>query len=178
MSALVPGTVLASLVAAGRVPDPYFGLVNDELLIDAGDAGGLEAYTFWYRATMRPPPVAHRSGARTFLDLRGINYTADVWVNSINVTAAAPLIGMFMRHRLDVTDLVRPGRRNVLAIGCILPIHQASLPTAKACLSRRERVARSPWDPRVGRNVVNQVSAGWDFWQPVRTTPASGTTWR
>lgn len=165
-TALVPGTVLATLVAAGEVPDPYFGLNNGKI-IDAGDPGGLDAYTFWYRTPLRVPASPASSGGRVFLDLRGINYRAWVYVNGVDLTVAGPLTGMFLRHRLEISDLARAGERNVLAVRVrppdppAVPVTSEFLPAGTSC-----QVLSGPRE--IGRSVVNQVSAGWDFWQPLR----------
>ena len=58
---------------------------------------------------------ARAGPGRTFLDLRGVNYTAEVYLNGIHVNCPGPLTGMFLRHRLDVTDRP-PWRANILAV--------------------------------------------------------------
>ena len=168
-NALVPGTALATLVAAEVAPDPYFGLNNSqEKIKDAGDSGGLDAYTFWYRAPLPVLPHPSVRGGRVFLDLLGINYRAWVYVNGVALKPEeAPLVGMFLRHRLDITDVVRPGEHNLVAVRVQPPDPPASPktsdnePAGTSC-----QVFNGPKE--IGRSVVNQVSAGWDFWQPVR----------
>jgi mannosylglycoprotein endo-beta-mannosidase len=164
--ALVPGTALATLVAAHQVSDPYYGLNNLEIT-DAGEPGGLDAYTFWYRAPLRVPANARAGGGRVFLDLRGVNYRAWVYVNGVALTpAAGPLVGMFLRHRLDISDVVRPGRRNLVAVRVRPPDPPAAPATSEFVPAGSSCQADGPRE--IGRSVVNQVSAGWDFWQPVR----------
>lgn len=46
IDAVVPGTVLATLVKNKLVPDPFYGLEN-EAILDIGDSGR-EYYTFWF----------------------------------------------------------------------------------------------------------------------------------
>ncbi len=54
------------------------------------------------------------SGRRVWLQLDGINYTADIWVNGKQV---GTLAGMFQRGTYDITSLVTPGSsQNALAI--------------------------------------------------------------
>jgi mannosylglycoprotein endo-beta-mannosidase len=171
--ALVPGTVLATLVAAGVVRDPYYDLNNRDI-IDAGDPGGLDAYTFWYRAPLQVPAGATEQGGRVFLAFHGINYEARVYLNGVELTPAdAPLVGMFLRHRLDVTDVVQPGRSNLVAVLVrppdppAVPAVAMFLPAGTSC-QQTNPPAGPPAPLEIGRSVVNQVSAGWDFWQPVR----------
>jgi mannosylglycoprotein endo-beta-mannosidase len=167
LKASVPGTALATLVAAEEVPDPYYGL-NNRGIKDAGVLGGLDAYTFWYRAPLPVPSDSAVRGGRVFLDLLGINYRAWVYINGIALTPEeAPLIGMFLRHRLDITDVVRPGEHNLVAV-----LVQPPDPPAIPKTSDNEPAGTScqvfDGPKEIGRSVVNQVSAGWDFWQPVR----------
>ncbi|CAK9163376.1 unnamed protein product [Ilex paraguariensis] len=51
MEAVVPGTVLATLVKNKVVPDPFYGLEN-EAIIDIADSGR-EYYTFWFFTTFQ-----------------------------------------------------------------------------------------------------------------------------
>ncbi|MCK4989005.1 MAG: glycoside hydrolase family 2, partial [Bacteroidales bacterium] len=46
MEAVVPGTVLTTLLHNKKVPDPFFGL-NNELIPDIYETGA-EYYTFWF----------------------------------------------------------------------------------------------------------------------------------
>jgi mannosylglycoprotein endo-beta-mannosidase len=164
--AVVPGTALATLVAAKLVPDPYIGLNNSSQTIkDAGDTGGLDAYTFWYRAPLPALPDPAVRGGRVFLDLLGVNYRAWVYVNGVALKPA-PLVGMFLRHRLDITDVVRPGEHNLVAVLVQPPDPPAVPDTRKNPAGTSCQVDDGPRE--IGRSVVNQVSAGWDFWQPVR----------
>src|SRR5262245_24361675 len=112
--AIVPGTVLTTMLANRRIPDPYFGLNNYDIL-DAHDVGGLEAYTWWFRTRVDVPRDALRGGKRAVLEFRGINYAADAYLNGLPLTPE-PWKGMFLRRQVDVTPLLRPGESNVLAV--------------------------------------------------------------
>lgn len=52
---------------------------------------------------------------RVALELDGITYRADVWVNGTKVAAADSLYGTFRRHTLDITPFVKKGD-NTLAL--------------------------------------------------------------
>jgi mannosylglycoprotein endo-beta-mannosidase len=163
--AVVPGTALATLVAAGEVPDPYIGL-NNLVIRDAGDPGGLDAYTFWYRAPLPVLPDSAVRGGRVFLDLLGVNYRSTVYVNGVALTP--PLVGMFLRKRFDITDVVRPGEHNLVAV-LVQPPDPPGMPELDTSRDPAGTSCQVDDGPReIGRSVVNQVSAGWDFWQPVR----------
>jgi hypothetical protein len=55
--AIVPGTVLNSLVANGVYPEPYFGLNNahERKLIPDISETGRDFYTYWFRTEFAVP---------------------------------------------------------------------------------------------------------------------------
>ncbi|MEO3778719.1 hypothetical protein ABGB16_18080 [Micromonospora sp. B11E3] len=65
--ARVPGSVLADLLAAGRVPDPYVG--TQSLLSE-----WVPQRTWVYRTRLRTPGLA--PSERAFLEFDGIDYSA------------------------------------------------------------------------------------------------------
>jgi hypothetical protein len=75
--AIVPGTVLNSLVANGVYPEPYFGMNNkrEEKKIPDISEVGPAFYTYWFRTTFSIPKSFE--GRRVWLQLDGINYLAD-----------------------------------------------------------------------------------------------------
>lgn len=105
IDATVPGTVLASYVAAGVVPDPLFGdnqLQISEWYFNTG---------FWYRREF-VVPESYR-GRNIQLNLKGINWKAVVYVNG---HCLGEIEGAFTRAAFDVTGLARPGEKSVLAV--------------------------------------------------------------
>ena len=117
LPAAVPGTVLGSYLAAGAVPDPWYGDQNSQI--------SEEFFTrndFWYRIDF----VAPRSvpGKRTWLNFDGINWKADVHLNGASV---GRIDGVFMRSRFDVTSLLRMGS-NSLAVLIHKVAHSAPVP--------------------------------------------------
>jgi hypothetical protein len=98
--AVVPGTVLTTLLANHRVPDPYIGL-NNTKIPDASE--GIERYTYWFRARLDVPSEALKDGRRALMEFRGINYTADVYLNGVRLTPEEGWKGMFLRRQVDVT---------------------------------------------------------------------------
>ena len=121
--AVVPGTVLTTLVEAGVYPDPYVGLNNalSAGLIPDAHRDGRETYHVWYRAEVEAPPS--QPDGRVWLRLDGVNYRAHVWMNGRPVGG---LEGMFQRGLYDVTGHVRPGR-NALAVRVEPPDHPGGL---------------------------------------------------
>jgi beta-galactosidase len=64
----------------------------------------------WYRRHVRVPELA---GRRWFLQFDAASIVAQVWVNGV---AVGQHRGAFARFRLDVTDLVRAGEDNLIAV--------------------------------------------------------------
>jgi exo-1,4-beta-D-glucosaminidase len=109
----VPSTVLAALVANGVYPDPFAG---DNL---RGIPREPFQSSWWYRTEVELP--ADFAGQTVFLDLEGVNYKANVWLNGQLVAGADQVIGTFTRHEFDVTALVRTSGANALAIETFMP---------------------------------------------------------
>lgn len=115
-NATVPGTVLTTLVDQGVYPDPYWGL-NNLLIPDT-----LCRMDWWYRNSFEIP--RSDKGKRVKLLLNGINYKAEVWFNH---QLLGTMTGAFERGEFDITSLVAPGQKNVLAVH-ILPPNNPGIP--------------------------------------------------
>ncbi|MBE7216873.1 MAG: glycoside hydrolase family 2 [Caulobacteraceae bacterium] len=111
-AAVVPGTVLTTLVARGVYPDPAYGL-NNLAIPDT-----LARHDWWYRTELDAP--ADLAGKRTELVFQGVNYASEVWLNGERLGGTT---GAFVRGRFDVTGRLRPGARNVLAVRVSPPPH-------------------------------------------------------
>ncbi len=108
--AVVPGTVLTTLVGCGVYPDPYYGLNNMEI------PDTLCRMDWWYRVEFDIPKEKARQ--RASLIFNGINYRAEVWFNQQRLGSMA---GAFIRGCFDITGLVHTDRPNVLAVRIIPP---------------------------------------------------------
>jgi mannosylglycoprotein endo-beta-mannosidase len=104
-AATVPGTVLTTLVNNGVYPEPLYG-ENMRAIPES-----LNKTSYWYRTTFAVP-AAYR-GRHAWLHFGGINYTAEIWVNGREV---GTMRGAFIRGDFDISELVKPGRRAVLAV--------------------------------------------------------------
>jgi exo-1,4-beta-D-glucosaminidase len=176
----VPSTVLRALVANGIYPDPYVGM-NNMRIPDASDEfnrkfelgrfshlpGGANPWSdpWWYRAEFQVPELP--PATQVWLNLEGINYRADVWLNGQRVADSARVAGMFEMFTFPVTERVRPGRRNVLALR-IHPLDEPGLPADP------QLKVFGPFGPNggptcdIGKNVTMQSSVGWDWIPAVR----------
>jgi beta-galactosidase/beta-glucuronidase len=103
--ATVPGTALVSYRNEGALPDPNFS-DNQQMISES-----FFNSDFWYRNEFIVPEKFN--GDRMFLNFDGINWKADVFVNGRN---AGKIEGAFIRGRFDVTDLVKPGQNNTIAV--------------------------------------------------------------
>lgn len=105
VDATVPGTALVSYRNAGALPDPDFS--DNQLLISESFFNS----DFWYRDEFNVPDKF--KGSRMFLNFDGINWKADIFINGKNT---GKIEGAFIRGKFDVTDLVRPGKKNAIAV--------------------------------------------------------------
>ena len=150
--AVVPGTVLTTLVKDGVYPDPYFGLNN--LLIPES----LNRQDYWYRLEFQTPKdFAQR---QLSLDFNGINYYAEVWLNGHYL---GHITGAFSRGKFEVTRWVGAGVTNVLAV-MVAPPPDPGLPTEQS-------VAYGPGD-NGGRLSLDGptfvCTEGWDWIPAIR----------
>jgi hypothetical protein len=103
--ATVPGTVLVSYKNAGALPDPNYA--DNQLMISESFFNS----DFWYRNEFEVP--SGFKGERMFLNFDGINWKAEIFVNGKNI---GRIDGAFIRGKFDVTDLVKPGSKNSIAV--------------------------------------------------------------
>lgn len=106
-AATVPGTVLTSLVNDKVYPEPLYG-ENDRATVIPDS---LARTSYWYRTTVAVPRSYKHQ--RVWLNFDGINYSAVVWVNGVQV---GTIRGAFIRGTFDVTSAVKPGKQAVVAV--------------------------------------------------------------
>ena len=81
MPAVVPGTVLTSLLYNKLIPDPFYGM-NNELIPDIYNTGR-DHYTYWFvKDFTEKYPV---DDERVWLQCRGVNNSCDVYLNGHKV---------------------------------------------------------------------------------------------
>ncbi|MCQ2115593.1 MAG: discoidin domain-containing protein [Bacteroidales bacterium] len=105
LPATVPGTILKSFIEAGAVANPDYS--DNQLTIS--DSYFLS--DFWYRNEFKLPQNFVQD--RVFLNFGGINWKADIWLNGQSV---GRIEGAFKDMSFDVTDLVKAGQSNYLAV--------------------------------------------------------------
>lgn len=126
----VPSTVLAAQTAAGQVPDPYFGdnlrklpgtayPVGQNFANIAMPADSPYACGWWYRTTFTAPAAS--ADSRVWLHFGGINYRGEIWLNGKRIAGRDTVAGAYRTYDFDVTDALRPGAANVLAVETFAP---------------------------------------------------------
>ncbi len=148
--AVVPGTVLTSLLANGKIPDPFYGM-NNERIPDIYKTGSAY-YTYWFVNEFKELPVA---GRQTWLSFRGINYSCEIYLNGHKVNAQ-PYKGMCLRKSFNITSLLARDGNNRLAV-LVLPGDHPGNPNGG-----------QGGDGTIARDVATQYTAGWDWIQPIR----------
>jgi hypothetical protein len=166
LRATVPGTVLTTFVDRGVYPDPDYGLNN--LAIPES----LNKQDYWYRARFTAPQEIV-AGHRLTLTFHGINYKAAVWLNG---KFLGTITGAFIRGVFDVTDIVKPGDGNILAVRVSPPPHPG--------IPQEQSIKGGPGD-NGGIMCIDgptfMATEGWDWipgirdrdtgiWQPVTLT--------
>ncbi len=157
MPAIVPGTVLTSLVHNGVYPEPYYG-INNKLSVgkipDISDVGR-EFYTYWFRTEFDIPQSFE--GKYIWLQPDGINYRAEFWINGHLLSVVN---GMFTNDYINVTDFVEVGKTNVLAIR-VYPVDEPGTTKPKAWGAAGE--FHNGGNGNIGLNTTMLMSVGWDF---------------
>lgn len=156
-TAVVPGTVLNSLVHNKVYPEPYFGLNNkltNKIIPDIAQAGR-DFYTYWFRTVFILPSAWKEKNI--WLQADGINYRAEIWVNG---NLVLHLNGMFKQDQVDIADFVKPGEHNAVAVK-VYPVDIPGTNKAKPWRARGEN--KNGGDGNIGLNTTMLMSVGWDF---------------
>ncbi|MDR0543356.1 MAG: hypothetical protein LBH19_14255 [Dysgonamonadaceae bacterium] len=182
----VPVTALSVLVNHGIYPNPYIGM-NAMQIPDASDEFnekyGLKKYShlpneenpwakpYWFRKNFDLP--ASYKGKQIWLNLDGINYRADVWINGKKAASAFPspneegaggevLVGMFKRFRLEVSEFVKTGEQNTLAV-CIYPLDHPGNPVHAQVDGFEGQLGPNGGDAEISRDLTMYCTVGWDW---------------
>jgi hypothetical protein len=175
MRATVPGTVLTTMIDDGVYADSDFGLNNMTI------PESLNKQDYWYRNEFTLPSslksVGGNDSRHIELTFQGINYKASVWLNG---TFLGDIKGAFLRGTFDVTQVLKAGQKNALAVRISPPPHPG--------IPQEQSVLGGPGE-NGGSMVLDGptfvATEGWDWipairdrdsgiWQPV-TLRASGS---
>jgi beta-mannosidase len=153
---IVPGTVRTALLAAGEIPDPYFGYDNEKSL-------WVEQKEWWFFKDFTIDIGCKGKNIEIIFD--GTSFQGEFWLNGHRV---GELKGMLNPKGFDVSSILNYGQKNSIAVLLSAPAD-----------SRENTVARGlTW--RTSRDQlfsIAQCMYGWDWgphcvgiglWQPVK----------
>ena len=158
--AIVPGTVLNSLVANGEFPEPYFRMNNKitKNIIPDISKVGREYYHYVFRKEFNIPEEMQNDVI--WLKFHGINYFSKIWLNGNYV---GEIKGMFNPKTFNVTDHVSFNDKNVLVVD-IEPVEHPG--KTKPAINKKnvvEKENRNGGNGDIGQDVTMLMSIGWDF---------------
>ena len=127
----VPTTVLATLVRHNVYPNPDFGTnlrqipgtaypIGQNFSNIAMPPGSPFAVPWWYRTEFAVP--ASYKGKQLWLNFEGINYRANIWLNGKQIANDRDVAGMWRSYEFNVSDAIRPGQKNALAVEISAPL--------------------------------------------------------
>jgi exo-1,4-beta-D-glucosaminidase len=128
--ATVPTTVVAALVKDKTLPDPFFAMnlrqfpgvtypIGGNFSNIAMQSDSPYAVSWWYRKQFTIP--AAYSGKIVWLNFRGINYRANIFLNGKQIASSNEIAGAWRTYELNITAAVKPGAENVLAVQAFAP---------------------------------------------------------
>jgi exo-1,4-beta-D-glucosaminidase len=121
----VPTTVVGALVEHKVYPDPFFG-TNLRSFSGVTYAIGTNfsnvpmqqdspfIIPWWYRKEFVLP--ATFKGKSIWLNFRGINYRANIWLNGRQIANSDDVAGAWRTYEFNITEAALPGKPNVLAV--------------------------------------------------------------
>jgi len=175
LPAIVPGTVLNSLVADKVYPEPYYGDNNRKsrkLIPDIADTGR-EFYHYWFRTSFTIP--THFTGRHVWIKFHGINYRCVIWLNGKKI---GDMAGMFNDRNFDITGIINRKDANALAVD-MLPVdmpgsYDKRNPNRPGAVGENHNGG----DGEIGKNVTMLMSVGWDFTAPDGIRDRNTGIWR
>ena len=127
----VPTTVVAALVRHNVYPNPNFGMnlrqipgtsypIGENFSNIPMPPGSPFAVPWWYRTEFEVP--ASYKGKQLWLNFEGINYRANIWLNGKQIANDKDVAGAWRTYEFNVTDAIRPGEKNALAVEVFAPL--------------------------------------------------------
>jgi exo-1,4-beta-D-glucosaminidase len=128
--ATVPTTVVAALVRDKTLPDPFFATnlrqfpgvtypIGANFSNIAMPRDSPYAVSWWYRKQFAAP--ASYPGKTVWLNFKGINYRANIWLNGKQIANSSDVAGAWRTYEFNVTAAVKSGAENVLAVQVFAP---------------------------------------------------------
>ncbi len=122
----VPTTVVAAQIKRGLLPDPFYGMnlrqypglsypVGFNFSNIAMPPDSPYAVSWWYRKEFTLPNINEYTGKTVWLNFRGINYRANIFLNGKQIANSKEVAGAWRTYEFNVTSTVKQGT-NVLAV--------------------------------------------------------------
>ncbi|SEN64230.1 Glycosyl hydrolases family 2, TIM barrel domain [bacterium A37T11] len=150
-NAVVPGTVLTSKLANKKIPDPFWGMNNNQIpdIYTIGRA----YYTYWFTTDIAvAKPVGN---GQVWLNFRGVNDSFDLYLNGKKINSH-PEKGMLLRKKYNITPILAANGKNRLAMIVYPPDPVGNANGGQG------------GDGQIAKNVGLQYTAGWDWIRPIR----------
>ena len=130
-SAMMPSTVLATLVRHGVYANPDFGMnlrqipgtaypIGQNFSNLPMPPGSPFAVPWWYRTEFEVP--AAYKGKQLWLNFEGINYRANIWLNGQQIASDKDVAGTWRTWEFNVTSAIHSGQKNALAVEISAPL--------------------------------------------------------
>ena len=124
IAADVPTTVVAAQIKSGLLPDPFYDMnlrrypglsypIGSNFSNIPMPPDSPYAVSWWYRKEFALPNVF--SGKTVWLNFRGINYRANIFLNGKRIADSNDVAGAWRTYEFNVTSAVKQGT-NVLAV--------------------------------------------------------------
>jgi exo-1,4-beta-D-glucosaminidase len=128
--AIVPGTVVGSLVADKTLPDPNYGknlnsypgaFTNNKIQAANLDMPADSPFrcSHWFRAEFATP-AAYASRV-VWLHFLGINYRANIWLNGKQLADRNEVAGAYRAYEFRIGELLNKSGKNALAVEVFPP---------------------------------------------------------
>jgi exo-1,4-beta-D-glucosaminidase len=128
--AIVPGTVVGSLVADKTLPDPNYGrnlnsfpgaFTNNKIQAANLDmpAGSPFRCSHWFRTEFATP--AAYANRPIWLHFLGINYRANIWLNGKLLADRNGVAGAYRAYEFRINELLNKSGKNALAVEVFPP---------------------------------------------------------
>ncbi len=151
LDAVVPGTILTTLLHNEQIPDPFFGM-NNNLIPDVYETGR-DFYTYWFYNEFDTP--SKDANSQVWLSFRGVNYFADFYLNGHRLNERTHE-GMYLREKFNITPYLNVNGKNKLAVWIAPPDPVGNPERGQA------------GDGLIAKSVTMQFTAGWDWICPIR----------
>jgi exo-1,4-beta-D-glucosaminidase len=128
--AVVPGTIVGSLVEDKSLPDPNYGLnlksFPGAFTDNKRQAANLDMpadspfrCSFWFRTEFAAP--ADSANRLLWLHFLGINYRANIWLNGKQLANRDDVAGAYRYYEFQINELLNKKGKNALAVEVFAP---------------------------------------------------------